>query len=42
MELDGRRHAPSNHVPRNWGLLLLLVLCVEFWMIVASMVAGYV
>ena len=24
--------------PRNWGLLLLLVLCIEFWVIVASAV----
>ena len=24
---------------RNWGLLLLLGLCVEFWMVVTSVVA---
>ena len=22
--------------PRNWGLFLILVLCLEFWLIVAS------
>ena len=39
MEHDGgRRHAPGKDAPRNWGLLLLLVLCVEFWLIVASAV----
>jgi hypothetical protein len=42
MEFDGRRHDPRAHAPRNWGLLLLLVLCVEFWMIVASTVAHFI
>jgi hypothetical protein len=28
--------------PRNWGLLLLFVLCIEFWMIVANAVAHFI
>jgi hypothetical protein len=29
--------------PRDWGLLLLLlVLCIEFWMIVANAVAHFI
>ena len=39
MQLDGRRHAVRNYSPRNWGLLLLLVLALEFWIFVASTVA---
>jgi hypothetical protein len=34
--LSGRRQ-PA----RNWGLLLILVLCLEFWIAVATAVANH-
>jgi hypothetical protein len=27
---------------RNWALLLMVVLCVEFWMIVTTTVASHI
>jgi hypothetical protein len=34
------RHVPDVRQPsHNWGLLLLLGLCVEFWIIVTTAVA---
>lgn len=37
MEFDGGcRHVQHHKPPRNWFLLLALVLCVEFWLIAAS------
>jgi hypothetical protein len=27
---------------RNWALLLMLVLCVEFWLIVTTTVASHI
>jgi hypothetical protein len=35
MDDGGRRHVQQPE-PRNWFLLLALVLCVEFWLIAAS------
>ena len=37
----GRQMAPlreSDARPYNWGLLLLLALCVEFWVILTTVV----
>jgi hypothetical protein len=29
----------ATQAPRNWGLLLMVILSIEFWMIVTSTVA---
>jgi hypothetical protein len=37
MDSDGgRRHVPHHDPPRNWFLPLAFVLCMEFWLLVAS------
>jgi len=36
--LKGEPAAPA----RNWALLLMVVLCVEFWMIVTTSVASHI
>jgi hypothetical protein len=38
-----RRHLVEGARPRapNWGLLLMVVLCVEFWIVVTSAVAQH-
>ena len=41
MELADRRHDPRNHQPGNWSLLLALGLCVEFWILVATLIAHF-
>jgi hypothetical protein len=36
------RHLESSRSPAfNWGFLLLLVLCVEFWLAVTSIVVQH-
>jgi hypothetical protein len=34
-----RHFEEDTRQPRNWGLLLVLVLCAEFWVIVTTAVA---
>jgi hypothetical protein len=36
MESHGRR---GEQPPRNWFLILMLVICVEFWVLVTSALA---
>jgi hypothetical protein len=37
------RHFDGEEQPgRNWGLLVILVLCVEVWIGIAQAVAGHV
>jgi hypothetical protein len=43
MALPMARHLEgSRQASRNWGLFLLLVLCVEFWIAVTTAVAPHV
>ena len=37
--VESSRHTTRDDAPRNWGLIFSVVLCVAFWMIVASTVA---
>ena len=37
--MGGHRVDVVRKPPRNWGLLVLLGLCVEFWIVVTTTVA---